>query len=115
MSGRKDMPLRARIVQNVLTIEIGVGTNAFAALRAPFLWDEKCDRPELRYAITDARSFGVDVCRELTREEEDGSSLLTNLFDEAIRKAIEDGSEFFLDKQDESDERNKPKPTKRSK
>lgn len=87
----------------VLTIEIGIDTCAFAALRSAYAWDladEETGKPggtpDELFKITDARGFAVDVSRELLDEAEDGSSLLTKLLDDASRKSIEEGSEFFM-------------------
>lgn len=44
----------------------------------------------------------------LTEEAEDGSSLLARVLDEASRKAIEDGSEHFVDIAEEAREAEEP-------
>jgi hypothetical protein len=107
----RSRPLTCTVTRDgVLRIEIGVDTLTSAALRSPFAWrlaDERNpDKPGAvdpcsLFAITDARGFADDVIRELLREAEDGSSLLTDLLDKATQKAIEDGSEFFEDKDGE--------------
>jgi hypothetical protein len=56
--------------------------------------------PRTKFTITDVRRFAIDVKCALLAEAEDGSSLLTNVLDEACRVAIEDGSEFFVDKEE---------------
>lgn len=105
--GRRGKPLTVKVTRDgVLAIEIGIDVNAFAALCSEYAWklaDEKTGRPSATrpdhlFKITNARGFAVDMQRELTREAEDGSSLLTKLFDDAVRLAIEDGSQFFVDK-----------------
>lgn len=97
----KDRPLRARMSGNVLTIEIGVDTLAFAALRSDYAWnlvgDDGRTRPDTVFRIDDKREFARDVVRELLDEAEDGSSLLTKLFDDACVAAIEQGSIAFVD------------------
>lgn len=106
---RKDLPLRASVVRDVLTIEIGVDVLAFSALASPFAWkllqeavgELTTNRPDDRYRIDDVHGFAKDNVRELLREEEDGSSPLTNLFDLVAQKAIEDGSEFFISPEDD--------------
>ena len=42
--------------------------------------------------IIDTETWGDDLVLELTREEEDGSSPLSNLLDKAIQEAIDMGS-----------------------
>ena len=104
--GRKHKPLSVKITRDgVLTIEIGVDVNAFATLRSTYagqLTDPKRtgkeQDPRKVFKITNARGFATDVKRALLEEEEDGSSLLTNVLDAASEKAIEDGSEHFLEK-----------------
>lgn len=53
-----------------------------------------------RFQIEDKVGFANDVLGELLAEREDGSSLLTDLFDAASQNAIENGSEFFIDKEE---------------
>lgn len=105
---RRNKPLSVKITRDgVLTIEIGIETNAYAALHSEYaesllgLTDRaKGRRPDTRFSISNPRGFAFDVKRELLREAEDGSSLLTKLFDEATRNAIEDGSLHFHDSEE---------------
>ncbi len=89
-SGRLGMPLRARIVRGVLTIEIGRRTLAWANDHGPDNWSGKADVPI--YRVTDVEEFAVDVVREMNDEAEDGSTPLTRFIDEMCSKAIEEGS-----------------------
>lgn len=101
----KDRPLKAFVSRGVLTIEIGVDTLAFAALRSDYaysLMGPKQERPDTRFGIRDKRAFAREVVCELHREAEDGSSLLTKLFDDACQGAIEDGSTEFVDRDDDT-------------
>ncbi len=102
-----DKPLRVSVHRGVLTIEIGISTLGFAAIHSEYGYDllgfpERTGRPDERFEIRNAQGFAADIKRELLREAEDGSSLLTKLFDDAARNAIEDGSEWFIDREDES-------------
>jgi len=110
MSKRKKprhRPLTCTVTRDgVLRIEIGVDTLACAMPRA---WEvhrherlavEVVARPEERFSISKARGFSVDVRRAMLDEREDGSSLLTDMLDAAMCRAIEDGSEFFVDGED---------------
>jgi len=88
----------------VLRIEIGVDVVAHSALHGPYAYEMLGDdskRPDERFAISNARGFSVDVKRALTDEREDGTSLLTDMLDAAGRKAIEDGAEHWIDREDE--------------
>jgi hypothetical protein len=102
----KDRPLRVIVSRGVLSIEIGIDTLACSALNAPFAWDlvgrENHDvKPDSVFRIDDARQFARDVECELLAEAEDGSSLLSGLFDKASQKAIEEGSIAFIDTREE--------------
>lgn len=103
-SKRKDLPLRARVVQNVLTIEIGIDTLAFSTLRSPYAYEivggamVDTDDPTERFRIDDKRVFAIDVVREMLNEEEDGSSPLSDFLDDVCKRAIEEGSTEFTDK-----------------
>ncbi len=100
---RKHKPLSVKITRDgVLTIEIGIDTNAFATLHSTYAWQltdpkrtGKEQDPRKVFKITSPRGFAADVKRALLEEEEDGSSLLTNVLDAASEKAIEDGSQYF--------------------
>lgn len=96
-------PLAVRLVDGVLIIEIGVATLATAAINSPTSWQmmgEYPEMPETRFSIEEPVSFAQEVKRSLLEElGEDGNSILTNAIDKAIEKTIEDGSQFFLDKE----------------
>jgi len=90
----KDRPLKTRVTNGVLRIEIGVNTLAECiAVGNAF---HKCDNSAKQYirdfAIIDAVQFARDIARELEAEKEDGSSPLSMLFDQAAQSAIDDGS-----------------------
>jgi hypothetical protein len=80
--------LHAKIVGRRLIISIGVETLAFAA--------EECDgNPKVK--ILDAKKLALDVIREIQKEDEVGASKLTELFDNAVYAAMENGSVAFAD------------------
>jgi anti-sigma28 factor (negative regulator of flagellin synthesis) len=98
-----DKPLAVKVSNGMLTIEIGTGTLAFSALCSAYAWQltdpERTGKevdPRTKFTVTGG--FTIDVKNALLEEAEDGSSLLTRMLDEACRKAIEDGSEYFVDK-----------------
>lgn len=91
-----DQPLSAKIEGDEIVIRIGIGTLAWAAEfegREPF-WDFDLGLNKFvqRYKIIDDLGWAQDVCREINREEEDGSSPLTNLLDKASEDALDQGS-----------------------
>jgi hypothetical protein len=80
--------LHAKISGRRLVISIGLETLAFAA--------EECDgNPKVK--ILDAKQLAKDVIAELEKEDEVGASKLTDLFDEAVNAALENGSIAFAD------------------
>lgn len=110
MSNRKHKPLSVKVTRDgVLTIEIGIDVNAFAALCSEFAWrcaDEQTGkpgmtRPDALYKVTNARGFASEVKAALLEEAEDGSSLLTKVLDDASQKAIENGSQYWMGKDEE--------------
>lgn len=111
---RASAPLKVCVTRDgVLSITLGIDTLAHAALASPFadqMTDERTGRPgrvmpgEV-YVVTDKRGFAGEIMAALTDEAEDGSSLLTNVIDAAVRKAIEDGAEYFIAKDDLEEER----------
>jgi hypothetical protein len=81
--------LSCEVFDGKLVISIGVDTLAWATVH-------ECENREtgipVGTKILDATEFARDVQREILRESEDGSSMLTNLLDKAALKAYEQGS-----------------------
>lgn len=75
-----------------LVISIGLETLAFSLEHMPRSYDET------EYVATDFKEFANDVRAELVREEEDGTSPLHTLLDEAMDKAIDNGSAYVKEK-----------------
>ena len=65
----------------------------FAAEKHPEFWDGESGDDVPNIVVTDKEKFGEAVCEEINREDEDGSTLLTRMLDEAIRQAVENGCE----------------------
>jgi hypothetical protein len=80
----KDQPLQIKIKNGLLSISIGIEQLAWAA---------EC-RP-IEFKILDMKEFGKDVLEELTREEEDGTTLVNEMLDQAIQNAIDNGGLSF--------------------
>jgi hypothetical protein len=83
----KFKPLRVR--QNgdiVITLSIEAITHTLRML----ITDDNGD-PE--YRVIDAVKFAKDVAMELRREEEDGTTLVSEMLDAAVERAVENGAE----------------------
>lgn len=103
---RRNKPLGVRVTRDgVLTIEIGVETLAFCSLLSDFAYE--CADPKRTgrgidprgvFKVANARGFALEVRTALLEEAEDGSSILTRMLDKAEQKAIEDGSQFWMGK-----------------
>jgi hypothetical protein len=96
-SGRQadyDKPLDVTIERDALVIRIGIGVLAHAVTYSNWAnrWNEDEDEYIREFAIEDAHQFAKDVGNMMEREEEDGSSLLTNFIDKASEEAVNDGS-----------------------
>ena len=84
-------PLFVGVVDDELVIRIGVGTLAWAfesgEENQPF--DEKANDFRRSWRVTDPHKFAKGVGNGLCDEEEDGSTPLTKILDEAFIKAVE--------------------------
>lgn len=76
-----------------LRIEVSKDQLLFAAENHPDFWDGKSgmDVPNIKIANFD--TFSHDFVRAVNAEAEDGSTLATRMFDKAIAKAVNDGSD----------------------
>ena len=94
MNKPEDLPLRVSVQDGVLAITIGINTIAWAAEHSdewnPFD-DEKNDYVQ-RWKVVNPTEFSKDVKGAMLDEREDGSNLLSDLFDKAQMDALEDGS-----------------------
>jgi hypothetical protein len=93
-SSKIDLPLGAQIEGDELVIRVGLAVVAFAAGHHPDFWDgeaETADGPFVN--VTDQRVFAEEVVLALESEREDGSSILSDALDAAVKHAIEDGCE----------------------
>ena len=80
---KRSLPLEVRIKGGQLFISIGIDTLCFAT---QFNFED--------FKITDREGFAKDILNELEREEEDGTTLVHKMFDQAANSAVEDGSEY---------------------
>ena len=93
----KDQSLSCKLEGDELVIRVGIDTLAGAAQserRGTAFWeyDETVGDFVQRWKVIDNLEWAKDVIREITREEEDGSSPLTNLLDKASENALDQGS-----------------------
>lgn len=93
----KDAPLTVEIEGDELIIRIGIDTLSCAAEHCPlfFSYDTPRDPPFVK--VIDRDELARDVIGALLHEKEDGSTPLSDLLDEAILHAYEEGSIAFED------------------
>lgn len=91
---RADRPLEVKIERDRLVISIGVKCLAFAIEWAPGLekYDEKTG-DFLGPKITDPLVFAKEIERQLSQEEEDGTTMVHRMIDKAAAEALEQGAE----------------------
>lgn len=93
-----DLPLRARLVGDVVEISIGAGTVAFAAEHLDTFneYRPSVGRTPAGFVrslhVVDPRAFARDVVAELNREREDGATPLSDLLDRCCEEAVNQGS-----------------------
>lgn len=92
----KTKPLTCECKDGELIIRIGVITLRKAAESCPRLFGVNRDDPPFVYVI-DSEQLAADVRRELMHEDEDGSTPLHRLLDQAIIDTYEDGSTAFAE------------------
>ena len=86
--------LEIKIIDGRLVISIGTETLAWAADHSDIFcpYDDNEGDWIQKYKVSDITQFAEDVAHELENEEEDGSSMITNLLDKAIERALDNGS-----------------------
>lgn len=91
-----DQPFSCKVESDELVIRIGINVLSYAANSEynEVFWpnDEVTGFPVQRWVVIDPLEWAKDIKCELTREEEDGSSPLTNLLDKMFEKALDQGS-----------------------
>jgi hypothetical protein len=104
--GRDGMPLRAEVKDGCLYIAIGEKTLAFAFENSDFNnpFDDALGDFEKTCHVSDPAQFAEDVCLELNREDEDGSTPLTRFLDSMMQEAFYQGSLGIHDPEEDEDE-----------
>ena len=87
-------PLSVEVETDELVIRIGKEVLAYAAQRSDLFnpFDPAQNDYVQKYKVINLSEFVEDVRRELRREEEDGSTLLTDLLDKVFLRVLEQGS-----------------------
>jgi hypothetical protein len=87
-------PLKVQIERGALVIRIGIDTLAYAMKFADWSiqFDETKDDYLQRYRVVDATELAKDVIHAMLREEEDGSTPLSDFLDKMTESAVQDGS-----------------------
>ena len=88
-----EKPMTCKIEGNELVVRIEFDTLEYAAANCAYFWDGESGTDTPTVKVMDPFLFAEEVCRHLNNEEEDGSTLLTNMFDNGIISAVEDGCE----------------------
>lgn len=88
---------RARIVKDALVIRIPMRVLKFATNNHPEFWDGEKDKHTVK--VSDPKVWMRSVAQALEHEEEDGSTMLTEVLDKAVAHAVNNGEEGveFLD------------------
>lgn len=91
MKKGNEFPLRIDSNMGTLSLFVGSELLRFAAETHQGLWDGESGPDVPVVKITDQREFAFAVAEAINSEDEDGSTLLTRMLDEAIMQAVEDG------------------------
>lgn len=86
----KDEPLNVKVEKDVLVIRIGIDVLADSA-KNHSEWRDEDDEPLL--SVTDSRVFAQSIVGALQREEDDGTTPIDTMLDDAITHAVENGEE----------------------
>lgn len=94
-----DTPLSCKLVGDEVVIKIGIGTLAFAYEISEYNnpWSDDTNDTVQQCMVVNKKEFAKDVIAELISEREDGSTLITDMFDKAEQNAMENGSEGIED------------------
>jgi hypothetical protein len=89
----RERPLEVSVEDGEIVIRIGVDTLRVAVQSCPSLERYDADSGNfLEPIVLDADLFASEVVTELAREEEDGTTVVHQLFDQAFLDAIGNGA-----------------------
>lgn len=102
---RMRTPVQARVIDGVLTIEVGTLTLAFAAENGPLADHYDPLKFPDPVKVLDHQKFAEEIARELMRElGEDGSTPLTHVLDHVIEQTAEQGSPYLRFPEDDDED-----------
>lgn len=92
-----EQPLVVAIENEQLVIRVGVNVIAFVAEKSEKFqeYNMRTGQYDSLYRVADAAQLASDVVRALNKEQEDGTTPVHLLLDEAIEQAADDGSMGF--------------------
>ena len=82
-----------RVMKQRIVISVPRRVLRFATEQHPHFWDGETGENQPNVKIEDIGLFMKEVVSAINDEREDGSTLLTDMLDEAIKKAVENGCE----------------------
>lgn len=91
---RDSLPLKCEVIKGVIRISIGSKTLGFAAEHHDTFYDGEADTWLL--TVTRPAKFAKAVMEEINAEDETGCTLLTTMLDQAIFRAVENGCEGIV-------------------
>lgn len=98
-----DRPLTVKIEDNQLVIRVGINTLVYCTEHCPIFYDYEKDAKTPGYGlgpyvkVKNKKELVKDVIGEILHEKEDGSTPLSDMLDNAILAAYEDGSLGFAE------------------
>jgi len=91
----KDRPLECVVEDDQLIIRIGIDTLAFSAEHCPLFYDDRYRKYPPYVKVTNKEELANDVVGRLLHEQDDGTTSLHELLDNAIMDAYDNGSLGF--------------------
>lgn len=90
----------ARIVDGKLVISLSIDTLAYAARNSDYFFN--CAEQGVKLKIDDEAAFAKSVTYALNREEEDGSTPITRMLDDAFTWVSEQGEAGIVEADDDN-------------
>ena len=90
----KDQPLTAEIKDDEIVIRVGIDVIKWALEHHKDTqpYNEKTNKYEQKWIVSDSAEFAKDVLHAMENEEEDGTTPLIKFLDKMCMEALEDGS-----------------------
>lgn len=94
---KANTPLQCKVEGKELVIRVGLETLKFATEHCPRFYDPDKDGDGPYVKVVDLKELAADVRGALLHEEEDGSTPLHVLLDDAVEAAFDNGSLAFAE------------------